>query len=500
MSEKDFDIENQNAEENGRNIKNSEATGGQAEDTGSGNPQNTQESGQKLSQDNGQENSGLYGNDFFNPNPNPKGYQSNPYNSANQGNPYNSGNQGNPYNSGNSYNPYNPYSGNPYNPYRQPKPRKPKNPYTLLTVFVVVGLILSLGMGIVGMVIGSAITSSDYEDKLAKVNQVINIQTNTVEKNPTEAGTSSWVFEECRDSVVAITTNLGTGSGVFVSVQHQNAPEPYAYIITANHVVSGATSIKVQTYDGREYVAESMGGDAWTDIALIRIVVDQSSVYKPKALATGADYVNMGEEIVVIGNPLGELTWSVSTGVVSGLNREVYLDGYKMNLMQIDAAINPGNSGGAVFDMYGNLVAIVNAKTVTTGVEGIGYAIPSPDALNVINHLLTNGGYVSGRPYLGIGFVGVNNVNVASAYQFSGYMITSYAFGDQLKEGDLLVSIDGTALTDASQIIQTLSKKNIGDSITFTVIRLNTQTNTYPFATLDVTVTIHSIDDYYNLG
>ena len=355
-------------------------------------------------------------------------------------------------------------------------------------------------MGIVGMVIGSAITSSNYEDRLARVNQVINIQTNSVEKNPSEAGTPEWVFEECCDSVVAITTNLGSGSGVFVNIQHQNAPEPCAYIVTANHVISGATSIKVKTYDGREYDAESMGGDAWSDIALIRIDVDENSNYKPKALATGADYVKTGEDIVVIGNPLGELTWSILKGVVSGLNRDVYLDGYRLSLMQVDAAINPGTSGGAVFDMHGNLVGIANARSATAGAQNIGYAIPSPDALNIVDQLLKNDGYVSGRPYLGIGFTVANNVPVSGVYQFSGYMITSYAFGDQLKEGDLLVSIDGTALVDSTQIIQALSQKNIGDQITFTVIRRNPQTNTYPFETTNVSITIHSIDDYHNLG
>ncbi len=451
-------------------VEPSEDNGGQQKSEAGSNPNNENVSSSQGGYTN---NSGLYGNEFFNP--------------------YSRG--------GGAYNPY-----DPRNFQRPQKPKKPKNPYTLLTVFVVVGLVISLVSGIVGMVIGGAIMSASYDDKLAYANSIINIETNNVEKNESEAGSASWVYEECRDSVVSITTktssgaNLGTGSGVFVNIQHQNATEPYAYIITANHVISGAGSITVQTYDGRVYNATAIGGDSWSDIALIRIVVDQSSVYKPRTLATGTDYVKAGENIVVIGNPLGDLTWSISTGVVSGLNREVYLDGYKMNLMQIDAAVNPGNSGGAVFDMHGNLVGIVNAKTVTTGVEGIGYAIPSPDALEIITELLDNGGYVSGRPYIGIGFQAVSNVNVADAYLFTGYMITSYAFGDQLKYGDLLISVDGTALTDSSQITKILSEKSVGDSITFTVFRLNTQTNKYAFETLNVTVQIHSIDDYYALG
>lgn len=150
------------------------------------------------------------------------------------------------------------------------------------------------------------------------------------------------------------------------------------YVVTNNHVVEGATSVTVKLYNGDEYDAEVIGTDEMNDVALLKI--DATGL---QAVTIGdSDQIEVGEEVIAIGNPLGELTFTMTAGVVSALDREINTDGKPINMLQTDVAINSGNSGGALFDMNGNVVGITSAKysgSTSSGasIEGISFAIRS---------------------------------------------------------------------------------------------------------------------------
>ena len=163
----------------------------------------------------------------------------------------------------------------------------------------------------------------------------------------------------------------GAGSGVIISED--------GYIVTNNHVIDGASNIKVTLNDGTQVAAELISTDAQTDLAVIKI--DKAGL-PPVAFGDSAA-LNVGDLAVAIGNPLGTLAGSATEGIISGLEREITIDGRTMKLIQTSAAINPGNSGGGLFDQYGNLIGIVVAKSAGSEVEGLGFVIPFPRSSSV---------------------------------------------------------------------------------------------------------------------
>lgn len=207
------------------------------------------------------------------------------------------------------------------------------------------------------------------------------------------------------DSVVEITTEsvqtgsyfnqyvaTGAGSGVIISAD--------GYIVTNDHVISGANSIAVRLHDGTTLDAALVATDAKTDLAVIRV---QAQGLIPATLGTSADLV-VGQPVVAIGNPLGRLGGTVTDGIISAKDRVISIDGEHMTLLQTNAAVNPGNSGGGLFDAQARLVGVVNSKSSGSDVEGLGFAIPIDTARPVIEQLITQG-YVSGRPSLGMELV-----------------------------------------------------------------------------------------------
>ncbi|MBQ8174543.1 MAG: trypsin-like peptidase domain-containing protein [Clostridia bacterium] len=254
----------------------------------------------------------------------------------------------------------------------------------------------------------------------------------------------------------------GAGSGVIISAD--------GLVLTCHHVIEGAETITVTLYDGTDYTATVLGTDSWSDLALLDLEGEGFS-YATLAKAPEGEsvysYMKVGETAVAIGNPLGELGGSVSVGVISALGREVTVEGMPMTLLQIDASVNPGNSGGGLFNLRGELIGIVNAKSTGDAVEGIGFAIPSTYAIDIVSQLYKQG-YVSDRPYLGVYFQ-------STVY---GLQIVSYEFNDELtggktlEKGDYLQYIDGVAIEDMSDIRTILADKKPGDTITMTVSRL----------------------------
>lgn len=281
------------------------------------------------------------------------------------------------------------------------------------------------------------------------------------------------------NSVVAITTESvstdswlgqyvteGAGSGVIISED--------GYIITNNHVIDGASSIKVTLNDGSEIKAELVATDEQTDIAVIKI---EKTGLTPANFGESSS-LNVGDLAVAIGNPLGQLAGSATEGIISGLEREITLDGRTMKLIQTSASINPGNSGGGLFDQYGNLIGIVVAKSSGSNVEGLGFAIPS-DLAKKISSSLIESGYVEGRAAAGISILDLTDSTKAMQYgvQITGVYIAEIngknAKKSGLEVGDMVYYLDDTKINSGAQLISLIQEHNPGDEVTFTVVRNN---------------------------
>lgn len=272
------------------------------------------------------------------------------------------------------------------------------------------------------------------------------------------------------DSVVEITTSetswngivygSGAGSGVIVNES--------GVILTNHHVIAGATYITVRLTSGGTYDAVLVASDVASDIAVLKITPEE----KLRVAVFGdSDKLIVGEEVIAIGNPLGVLGGTVTDGIISALEREVVIDNEKMVLLQHNAAVSPGNSGGALFNMKGELIGIVNAKSSTTGAEGIGFAIPINTALAVYNDLV-NYGYVTGRPDSGLTLEMVVRRVGYFYYQYD-VCIAASRYTDELKRDDIVLSIDGVKPVDVNEAQAMLEAHEIGDVVTIVVQRNN---------------------------
>lgn len=175
------------------------------------------------------------------------------------------------------------------------------------------------------------------------------------------------------------TQTASSGSGFIITED--------GYVVTNYHVVSGASSVQVTLYNGDTYDATVIGGDSDYDVAVLKI---NASGLQPVTLGESAD-VNVGDTVLAIGNPLGELTFSMSQGIVSSCDRAINVDGTPFNMIQVDCSINPGNSGGPLVNLYGEVVGIVSAKYSSyssTTVEGLGFAIPISDVRSIITDIM----------------------------------------------------------------------------------------------------------------
>ena len=313
-----------------------------------------------------------------------------------------------------------------------------------------------------------------------------------VSKNTTLLSISD-VAELCLNSVVEISTEYvsthnrmyqyiseGAGSGVIISKE--------GYIITNAHVTSNANKITVRTSNGNSYEANLVNSDSKNDIAILKI--DATNLI-PASLGD-SDKLKVGETAIAIGNPLGKLGGTVTSGIISSLNREINIDDETMTLLQMDAAINPGNSGGGLFDSYGNLIGIVNAKASDTGIEGIGFAIPINLAISTASDLI-NYGYVKGRAKLGVTLTDqmIQNNNSSNIYNFFGMPITlsnavygtfvydiekgSCAEKAGLKEGDKILNIENVEINSSYDVTSLISNFKAGEKISITIERDNSK-------------------------
>lgn len=338
-------------------------------------------------------------------------------------------------------------------------------------IITTIGIILL--SGVVGF--GAGYAGSHLSNN---ANVTIQQQTNKSNFGTVQVSDVSDIVEKCKDSVVEITTesassgnsifgqyvSQGAGSGVIISKD--------GYIVTNNHVVSGATSLKVTTTDGTEYDASVVGKDSQTDLAVIK--VDANNLQA--ATLGDSDILQVGDPAIAIGNPLGELGGTVTTGIISATDRQITIDDETMTLLQTDAAINPGNSGGGLFNADGNLIGIVNAKESSTGIEGLGFAIPITPAQDIITELMQNGS-VTSRPALNVSLYDYtsNNQGQYSKYEDGCYIVQIVKNGAAdkagLKQNDRILSFDGEQIQSTSDVKNVLKKHKIGDTIKMVVER-----------------------------
>lgn len=262
-------------------------------------------------------------------------------------------------------------------------------------------------------------------------------------------------------------TAMSQGSGVIATKD--------GYIITNAHVVGGATKIAVKTYDGRVFESKIVGTDSATDLALIKIEAEKLVAAKFGSSAN----LRVAESVMTIGSPGGEAFQnSVSRGCVSALNRDIITsNAVYLNAIQTDAVINPGNSGGALVNSNGQVVGINSSKLVNTSYEGMGFAIPIDDALNVINDLREYG-YVRNRGILGVSGQYIDSVTASwnrltSAGYYVGRIDTELAQISGIKIGDIITKIDDSTITSSSVISAVLQKKKAGESVNLVVRRGN---------------------------
>ncbi|MBQ5484994.1 MAG: trypsin-like peptidase domain-containing protein, partial [Lachnospiraceae bacterium] len=266
------------------------------------------------------------------------------------------------------------------------------------------------------------------------------------------------------------------------------------YIATNNHVVSNSNSLTITFNDDSAVSGEVQGTDEQTDLAVVKVKKSdiKDATFKSIKVATigNSNHISVGESAIVIGNALG-YGQSVTTGVVSALNREVSIQNedsgktYTNKLIQTSAAVSPGNSGGALLNAKGEVIGIVSAKYSGDKVEGMGFAIPITSAQDIIEQLMNDGkvtkrnGKSSGEKVAGNGYLGVAGVDITSdmadTYNMpSGVYVAKVVKGSAadkagIKKGDVITAMDGTSISSMQDLSNAISAKSAGDKITLSV-------------------------------
>ena len=312
--------------------------------------------------------------------------------------------------------------------------------------------------------------TTDFTETVAKV-----------EKSVVEINTETVIYQKYYGNYI----QSGAGSGVIIGSDEEK--KTY-YVITNHHVVDSANTILVRLYDGSEYNAALVASDEISDIAIVAISESEGRELAVAAYGDSSELRN-GQDIFAIGNPRGQLGGSVIKGIISKTERHISVSGIRMSLLQIDASVNPGNSGGGLFDMAGNLIGIVNAKSSGDNVDGLGFAIPINTAIEVANDLLENG-YVSGR--LGFGAVISDAVSnsviyamvtspngVTGTYTDNNGKTQTFTF----EENDIVLKVGNAEVSGAASLISILSEYNAGDKVELTVCRVKRQSVGFGYST-----------------
>lgn len=390
-----------------------------------------------------------------------------------------------------------------------PVKKKKKNRIgkTALVALLAAALILSAALaGFGGSLLAQEFTGSDKKAETTTSNDNISTSETTAAANNTAGDSSAIIIKNngsvsvetisgnigdsdlsmpevvalVKDSVVEITTETsvyngryvesGAGSGVIIGRSEDGKT---VYIATNNHVIAGAEKINVRLTNGSEYAATLRGTDSTSDIAVITITVNESVTVAQLGSSTS---LKVGESVIAIGNPLGELGGTVTNGIISALAREVDIGGSSMTLLQTSAAVNPGNSGGGLFNMKGELIGIVNAKSSGENIDNIGFAIPVDTAYDIIKELIEYG-YVTGRVDAGLTLIDVTDTYTAWYYGVStlGVYVYESKYSTDIQSGDRIVSVNGVEVSSSAAIKSILGDCLVGDTVTVRVSRKGKQ-------------------------
>ncbi len=367
----------------------------------------------------------------------------------------------------------------PIEPPSEPKKRDTKKKIaqgvSLLLAVAVVGTASGFGGSLLYSNIASDGESITISSEPESANDLLNMSTTP---NQNLEMSVSEIVSMAQPSVVEITTEMvaysqftqsyvseGAGSGVIISAD--------GYIVTNHHVIDGASKITVKTVDGATYDASLVGSDAETDLAVLKV---DAKGLTAATIGSSAD-LTIGDYVLAIGNPLGQLGGTVSDGIISSLSREVTIEGETMTLLQTNAAINPGNSGGGLFNENGELIAIVNAKSSGVDIEGIGFAIPIDIAVDVVSDII-DVGYVQGRFSLGVSLLELNDESLAMMYRVEelGVYVQSLTQGGNahiagVAVGDRIVEFDGVTIEENQDVLDVLEASEANETLEMVVQR-----------------------------
>ena len=370
------------------------------------------------------------------------------------------------------------YHSGPQQPVQEMKPVKKNRTGLKVTALALCCALLGGAVG------GGVVHFAENQPGQTSVNvssrPATHVSVNTVDGKT--AMTDAEVYAAGVNSVVSINVTGTSGTNFFGQpVRTASAGSGFVltkdgYIVTNYHVVKDGETVKVTMYNGDEYEAKYVGGDEDYDIAVIKV---EAADLQPVTLGDSGS-LNVGDRVLAIGNPLGELTFSMSGGMVSSVNRAINVSGTPFNMIQTDASINPGNSGGPMFNEYGEVVGIVSAKYSSTGneaVEGLGFAIPINDVFAMIQDIMTNG-YITNKPYLGI-TGGSMTEQMAAQYRYDikeGVFVYSVEEGKAaqkagLQMGDVITKVDDHDIRTMEDLTAVKKQYAAGDTSTLTVYR-----------------------------
>ena len=373
-------------------------------------------------------------------------------------------------------------------PVDQPKKPHKKNGGKKGVALALVCALLGGGMGIGGGFLGASLARGDLPQTVVSGDGVSTVmqgvrETSVLQIQQIDSSkelTAAEVYAANVNSTVGIVTSAVTTN--FWGQQTQSAAAGSGfiftddgYIITNYHVIEGANTVTVSTYDGTQYDAKIIGYDESNDVAVLKV---EAQGLTPVVIGSSSK-LNVGDNVVAIGNPLGELTFSLTAGAVSALNRDVTMSsGSTQELIQTDCAINSGNSGGALFNMYGEVVGITNAKySGSSGsgasIDNIGFAIPMDDVYNIITSIIEKG-YIE-KPYIGVSVISVSDETQKYGLP-QGAAVQSLtddgpAKAAGLQVNDIITKVNDTEITSSNDLVKTIGACKPGDRITLTVYR-----------------------------
>ena len=385
--------------------------------------------------------------------------------------------------------PYTYYSGHPVqsSPYRyvpEPKSAKKKKRSWVLPLVVALCCLLSGACGVGGVLMVQHIQAQQVEEvpeenvshvlqgiRENSVIEIVQVGTGT-QMTPAE------VYAANVNSTVGITTSVTTnfwgyqstsaasGSGFIISDD--------GYILTNFHVIEDSDSISVSMYNGASYEADLIGYDESNDIAVLKI---EAEGLAPVILGD-SDNLNVGDSVVAIGNPLGELTFTLTSGAISAKDREVtFSNNMSMNLLQTDCAINSGNSGGALFNLYGEVIGVTNAKYSTSSsssasIDNIGFAIPINSIMNIVESIIEKG-YIS-KPYIGISVLDISaetqSYGIPAGAAIQAVSEDGPAAQAGLQKGDVITAVDGKTMT-SKELVSYIGEASVGQEMVFSIYR-----------------------------